>query len=114
MKEIDLNITILILETLGGLTNLFCFCYFGKISSESFEHIADCLYDANWYEMPYELQKNFIMMIRNAEIPLYYHGLNLVILNLETYFEVRIFCINNSMNSVRELKIFFIFFSFLK
>lgn len=47
------------------------------------------LYNANWIELPLELQKYFIMLIANAQLPLYYHGFRIVVLNLETFTRVR-------------------------
>ncbi|XP_055296841.1 odorant receptor 22a-like [Sitodiplosis mosellana] len=70
------------------LTNLFVCCYLGKIASESYEQMADCLYDYNWQELPMNLQKYFIIIIANAQIPLSYHGYGIITLNLETFCQL--------------------------
>lgn len=71
-----------------GVSNLFVYCFFGKVATESFATMADSLYEANWQNLPIELQKYFILMIANANRPLYYHGFNIAILNLETFSKV--------------------------
>lgn len=67
---------------------MFIFCYYGKIATESFENMADTLYEASWPDLPIELQKYFIVMIGNAQQPLYYHGFGMAILNLQTFTKV--------------------------
>lgn len=47
------------------------------------------LYDSNWPELTFELQKYFILMIENSQRPLQYTGFGLSILNLETFSAVR-------------------------
>lgn len=46
------------------------------------------LYDSDWYKLPMGLQKYFVMMIANAQIPLQYHGYGLITLNLQTFSQV--------------------------
>lgn len=55
---------------------------------ESFEKMPDCLYDSNWHMRPIKHQKYFNFMIENMQIPLYYHGFNVAVLNLETFTQV--------------------------
>lgn len=50
--------------------------------------MADTLYEASWPDLPIELQKYFIVMIGNAQQPLYYHGFGMAILNLQTFTKV--------------------------
>lgn len=73
-----------------GASNLFLWCFFGKVANESFGEMANCLYECNWQDFPIELQKYIIMMIANCQRPLYYHGSRIAILNLETFLKVRI------------------------
>lgn len=47
--------------------------------------MAGTLYDCNWYDLPLDLQKYFIMMIANAQTPVHYHGYGIITLNLETF-----------------------------
>lgn len=78
------------LTMLVGMAFVFFPCYFGKLATESFEKMNNCLYDINWPDLPIDLQKSLIMMITNAQIPLYYHGFGMVHLKLETFCKVRI------------------------
>lgn len=68
-----------------GLTNLFIFCYFGRLATDSFEKMSNCLYECNWLELKANHQKYFVVMIANAQIPMYYHGFEVAVLNLETF-----------------------------
>ncbi|XP_031632738.1 odorant receptor 67a-like [Contarinia nasturtii] len=66
--------------------NLFLSCYFGKLASNSYEKMADCLYhDCNWIELPNDLKKSIILMIQMSQKPIFYHGFGIVELNLETF-----------------------------
>lgn len=67
---------------------MFLFCYFGKFATDNFEQMANSLYEFNWQKLPINLEKNFIIMIENAQKPIHYHGFNVVILNLETFTKV--------------------------
>lgn len=58
------------------------------MSTESYFGMAECLYETNWNELPIDQQKYFIIMIQNAQQPLYYHGYGMVILKLETFCKV--------------------------
>lgn len=71
-----------------GVSNLFVYCFFGKVATESYERMADSLYEANWQNLDVDLQKYFILMIGNAHRPLFYHGFNFAILDLETFSKV--------------------------
>lgn len=88
MKHADFKLFILLVVTAIGCANLFLFCYFGKMATESFELMADCFYDGNWQDLPIASQQFFILMIGNAQRPLYYHGFGVAVLNLETYNDV--------------------------
>lgn len=71
-----------------GISTLLFYCYFGKVATESFEMMPDCVFGMNWYEQPIDLQKYFILMIRNMQRPVYYHGFEVAKLNLETFVKV--------------------------
>ncbi|XP_055310916.1 putative odorant receptor 69a [Sitodiplosis mosellana] len=71
--------------TLLFTTNLFLCCFFGKLASESYKQMSDSLYDYDWHELPLYLQKQFIIMIAGAQIPLDYYGYGIITLNLETF-----------------------------
>lgn len=67
---------------------LFWYCYFGKIATDSFEAMSDCLYESDWPSLPIELQKYFIIMIANAQRKVHYHGFGIVKLDLEAFTKV--------------------------
>lgn len=51
--------------------------------------MADCLYECNWLELSPELQKYLVIVIRNIQKPIYYHGFGVAVLNLVTFNAVR-------------------------
>lgn len=91
---------------------LFFYCYCGRVATESFEMMSDALYEANWHKLPIQQQKYFILMIKNAQRPLYYHGSGVAILNLQTFTKVSQFeSVKSTQFSVRiKSNIFFSYF----
>lgn len=72
------------------LSNLFLYCYFGMLATQSYEEMSDYLYfDSYWFALPSKLQKYPIIMITNMQKPLYYHGFEVAPLNLRTFILVR-------------------------
>lgn len=69
-------------------SNLFVYCYFGKCATESFENMADILFESNWIEYPVNIQKYYIPMIQNTQRSLYYDGFGVAVLNLPTFVSV--------------------------
>lgn len=76
-----------------GGSNLFMYCYFGHNATDSYTAIADCLFELKWYNQPLNLQKQFIVIIQNAQQPIYYDGFGVAHLNLNTYCKVNILTI---------------------
>lgn len=71
-----------------GATNLYLYCYFGKLSTESFAKMTECLFECEWQRMEIRVQKYLIMMIANSQKPIYYHGFSVAVLDLETFAKV--------------------------
>lgn len=90
LENVSVNICTVLLVAVIGISNLFVYCYFGKMSSESFERMAISLSEANWCSLPIELQKWFVIVIGMIQKPVCYHGLGrqFLNLNLETFNEV--------------------------
>lgn len=88
IRNTGFEIFIYTLGVLCGSANLFLYCFFGKLASDSFAKMADCLYEYNWYELPFDLEKYFIIMIANAQKPLFYDGFGVLVLNLQTFTNV--------------------------
>lgn len=89
MKRADFSVGLLVSCGLVGIANLFFFCYFGKLATESYRSMADALFDSNWSEVPVRLRKYYIIMIANTEKPIYYQGFGVAVLNLETFTKVK-------------------------
>lgn len=68
-----------------ALSNLFCYCYFGVAATESYEEMSNGLYNSKWSELSVDLQKYFVVMIANAQRPLYYDGFGIAVLDLQTF-----------------------------
>lgn len=55
------------------------------MATENYERMAYRLYESNWIGCPVHLQKHLIIMTRDMQQSLHYHGFGLVSLNLETF-----------------------------
>lgn len=89
MKHIDLNVMIILSFDISlGLIILFCFCHFGRETSENFGMMSECLYECNWPDLSAKLTKYLILMIQNAQTPIHYQGFKIVPLNMETFSKV--------------------------
>lgn len=82
-----------------SMANLFLYCYFGKMATDSYLKMTKSLYESNWIDHPVQLQKYLILMIGNMQRPLYYHGFGIAKLNLETYTTVSHFIRTNAKYS---------------
>ena len=69
--------------------DLSIFCYFGKIATDNFANISDCVYfELNWRKLTPKLQMYVVLMIRNMQKPIYYHGFDVAIMDLNTFIRV--------------------------
>lgn len=98
VKHPNFNMTILFMAASIFLSNMFIYCFFGRLATDSFAKMADRLYEANWQVLPIELQKYFILMIANMQVPLEYSGLGIIVLNLETFCLVSVYSENETSN----------------
>lgn len=73
---------------LNGLLNLFIYCYFAYKPAEYYIRAGDLLYDVDWIKLPPNLQKYFILMIQDAQIPIFYHGFHIIDMHFETFVQV--------------------------
>lgn len=90
MQNIGFGILFVLMLVSINILNLFLYCFFGKMATDSFKEMSICLYKTNWQNLPIDLQKFVVLMIGNAQRPLYYHGFGVAILDLETFTKVRI------------------------
>lgn len=72
----------------SGTLILLPYCYFGKVTSESFAQMCDSIYYLNWPHLPIELQKLIILMIAHMQQSIFYHGFGIVQLDLNTFVRV--------------------------
>lgn len=75
--------------TQTALVNLFVYCFFGDLATKCYGNMANTLYEVNWQDLPIKFQKYFFVMIMNMQIPLYYDGFGVAILELRTFTSVR-------------------------
>lgn len=61
---------------------LYAYCSYGDRTTSNYAGFADVLYETNWYELPIQNQKYFILMMSNAQEPVYYHGMYLIEVHL--------------------------------
>lgn len=71
----------------SGLS-LFLFCFFGKMATESYENMSNALFESDWQKLSIDMRKYLLLMIKNAQRPLYFHGFRVIALNLETFSKV--------------------------
>lgn len=88
MQHPDSELVVRLASFVIGLGNVYIFCYFGKVATESFNNSADSIYDSKWQCLDVDLQKYLLLMIRISQRQLYYHGHGMLILNLETFTQV--------------------------
>lgn len=88
LQKFSLNIGVLFACVIVSGSNLFLYCHFGSRSTQTSLAYANLIYDSEWFQLPTELQKFIIVMIANAQRPLFYHGFGVARLNLDTFCSV--------------------------
>lgn len=88
MQHPDFEVFVLFISIIVATGNVYLFCYFGKLATESFENTSNCIYISNWQQIDITLRKYIILMIRSAQRPLFFHGYGMFVLNLETFTQV--------------------------
>lgn len=90
---------------------MFLYCFFGKLSTDSFMKMCQCLFESNWFNIQVDLQKYFILMIAEAQKPLFYQGFHMATLNLETFAAVNTMKPTNIFNKDSNKSFIWVFFS---
>lgn len=88
LDHVDFDLLTLLIGAFVCTAILFLYCFYGKLATDSFGSMAVCMFESNWQDLPVDLQKYFILVIGNAQRPLFYHGSGLAVLNLETFTKV--------------------------
>lgn len=95
MKDPPYNLITMIAQATFGMVNLFIYCYFGKMTTEYFAKMPDCVYfEMKWPKLPIELQAYVVLMIQNMQKPVFYHGFDVAVMDLNTFLRVSL---RNSM-----------------
>lgn len=92
LQHFGLDVSILLIALLVSSANPFLYCYHGKMTTDYYAKMADCLFEANWQVLPVDLQRYFILMIQHSQKPVYYRGFGMANLDLETFRDVRTCC----------------------
>lgn len=115
IQHTDFNLIIILMGLVVSSANFLVYCYFGKMATDSFAKMSKCLFESNWQNLPIQLQQYFVLMIASAQRPMYYHGANVAIINLETFTKVKENRNFLEFYSILEkMKSFFFYFSFSK
>lgn len=83
-----LTLLMITIAVLVSISNLFVYSYFGQGANETHMEISDCFFQTEWFYLPNYLQKYFVIIIANAQRPLYYHGFGVANINLNTFIQV--------------------------
>lgn len=74
-----------------GTTTSYFYCFYGRLTIDSYARMADLLFESDWQKLPVNLQKYVTLMIADMQRPVYYHGFGILVLDLETFANVRIY-----------------------
>lgn len=88
IRNLQLNIVLLVVCVLSALTEAFVFCYFGTMTTDSFSKYVDRAYEIHWCNLPVRLQKQLITFLGILQQPLEYRGFGMVTLNTMTFVKV--------------------------
>lgn len=89
-QHIDVGILFIMGVAVSDALSPFLFCLFGKLATNCYEKMSDSIFESNWCVLPVRLQKCFIVVIGIGQRPIYYHGFDVMVLNLETFTAVSI------------------------
>lgn len=88
-QRFDNSVIHMLIGVLVSMLNLFLYCYFGKLTTDSHLQMTLHLYESDWTGISIELKKYFILIIANMQKPLHFYGSGFFVLNLETFNVVR-------------------------
>lgn len=77
------------------------------MATESFESMADCTWNLEWYQFDNDSKKYLLSIIQLAQQPLTYEGYIILTLNLETFTQVmRIYAESDRKQMMTKISIF--------
>lgn len=66
----------------------YFYCHFATMASENMSNIGDLIYTLNWYEFPLDIQKDFMLIMRQSQNNVYLTGFDLIGCTLLNYQRV--------------------------
>lgn len=69
---------------------LYLYCYSGQYANDCYLAYGERWYESNWTILPVQQQKDYVLLISNAQQTISYHGFDMVKLNLETFLKVSV------------------------
>lgn len=112
VQHLNFDAPFVILEIFICASQMFLYCYFGQLATDSFQNLDDFLFDLNWFNFSIEQQKCINLILLNSQKPLIYHGFGIVKLDLQSYTKVT--KTRNRFSLMCSLSIPIIYFSSLK
>lgn len=59
------------------------------MTTENFAKMPDCVYfEMKWDRLPVKLQTYVVLMIQNMQRPIFYHGFDVAVMDLNTFLRV--------------------------
>ena len=90
-EHFDIFIFSPIPSTVNCIAYVYLYNYFGEETNDKFAKVSHLLYGADWITLPIHLKKVMLIMMINAQKPLFYRTFGGFPLNLDTFAIVRRF-----------------------
>lgn len=71
-----------------SLTIMYFFCYIAEDVCNKFEEIGNSIYQLNWFHYPPSVQKSLLIIIRQTQRPIRFHGYNVIFCDMPTFAKV--------------------------
>lgn len=88
LTRLDIDLFMVLIIAMTNVFWLYFHCLLGKVLTDWFNQLPNHLFYSKWYKSTNELQKFFILMIQNAQQPLFFEGLGIYTLNLQSFSHV--------------------------
>lgn len=66
----------------------FTFCYCAHFTTNRISFIQNTIYNLDWHDFPIELQKQLVLIMAEAQTPLYFSGFGLIRCTLFSFLMV--------------------------
>lgn len=82
-----------LLSPLPSMMNCICcvflYTYCGDETNQSFEDVSELLYNTDWIKQPQNIKKTLLLMMQNAQQPMFYTTFGGFPLNMDTFGRVK-------------------------